>query len=81
MIVIRLLHFFSANFAPDRQADIAGCGLRALIAGSVACFMTACIAGDYTLLAFYFFNCISFRQHFIHTGLSDVQMRPIITQY
>uniref|UniRef100_A0A3Q3BEW3 Sodium/nucleoside cotransporter n=1 Tax=Kryptolebias marmoratus TaxID=37003 RepID=A0A3Q3BEW3_KRYMA len=31
--------------APDRQSDISSCGLRALIAGSVACFMTACIAG------------------------------------
>ncbi|CAF94919.1 unnamed protein product, partial [Tetraodon nigroviridis] len=34
-----------SNFAPDRQADIASCGFRALIAGSVSCFMTACIAG------------------------------------
>ncbi|CAN9513152.1 unnamed protein product [Ophioblennius macclurei] len=31
--------------APERQADIYSCGLRALIAGSVSCFMTACIAG------------------------------------
>lgn len=84
MIVIHLL-LFSANFAPDRQADIARCGLRALIAGSVSCFMTACIAGNYTLLAIYFFpyflNYIYFKQYFLHTGLSDIQMRPIITQY
>lgn len=32
--------------APDRRTDISSCGLRALIAGSVSCFMTACIAGD-----------------------------------
>uniref|UniRef100_A0A672IYY9 Sodium/nucleoside cotransporter n=1 Tax=Salarias fasciatus TaxID=181472 RepID=A0A672IYY9_SALFA len=31
--------------APERQADIYSCGLRSLIAGSVSCFMTACIAG------------------------------------
>lgn len=31
--------------APQRQADLARLGLRAMIAGSVACFMTACIAG------------------------------------
>ncbi|XP_075875521.1 solute carrier family 28 member 3-like [Nelusetta ayraudi] len=31
--------------APDRRADIANCGIRALVAASVACFMTACIAG------------------------------------
>ncbi|CAJ1068932.1 solute carrier family 28 member 3-like [Xyrichtys novacula] len=31
--------------APDRRADISSCGFRALIAGSVSCFMTACIAG------------------------------------
>lgn len=28
-----------------------------------------------------FFNYISFKQYFPHTGLSDEQMRPIITQY
>uniref|UniRef100_A0A3Q1CTI6 Sodium/nucleoside cotransporter n=1 Tax=Amphiprion ocellaris TaxID=80972 RepID=A0A3Q1CTI6_AMPOC len=32
--------------APDRRSDISSCGLRALIAGSISCFMTACIAGD-----------------------------------
>uniref|UniRef100_A0A8C6MJ13 Solute carrier family 28 member 3 n=1 Tax=Nothobranchius furzeri TaxID=105023 RepID=A0A8C6MJ13_NOTFU len=31
--------------APNRQSDITSCSLRALVAGSVACFMTACIAG------------------------------------
>ena len=31
--------------APDRQADVARLGIRAMIAGSIACFMTACIAG------------------------------------
>lgn len=45
MIVVHLV-LVPANFAPDRHADIAGCGLRALVAGSVSCFMTACIAGD-----------------------------------
>lgn len=37
-----------AAIAPDRRADIANCGIRALIAASVACFMTACIAGELT---------------------------------
>ncbi|XP_022613332.1 solute carrier family 28 member 3 [Seriola dumerili] len=31
--------------APDRRSDISSCGFRALVAGSVSCFMTACIAG------------------------------------
>uniref|UniRef100_A0A1I8GPY4 Sodium/nucleoside cotransporter n=1 Tax=Macrostomum lignano TaxID=282301 RepID=A0A1I8GPY4_9PLAT len=30
--------------APSRRADIAHCGPRALVAGSIACFITACIA-------------------------------------
>ncbi|MBD1829357.1 NupC/NupG family nucleoside CNT transporter [Microcoleus vaginatus GB1-A2] len=31
--------------APERQGDLARLGVRAMIAGSLACFMTACIAG------------------------------------
>ncbi|HEY9295005.1 MAG TPA: nucleoside transporter C-terminal domain-containing protein [Phormidium sp.] len=31
--------------APDHQHDLAKLGLRAMIGGSLACFMTACIAG------------------------------------
>jgi CNT family concentrative nucleoside transporter len=31
--------------APERQADLARLGVRALVGGSLACFMTACIAG------------------------------------
>src|SRR3989338_680464 len=31
--------------APDRRGDLARLGLRAMIAGSLACFMTACFAG------------------------------------
>ncbi|XP_044052173.1 solute carrier family 28 member 3-like isoform X1 [Siniperca chuatsi] len=34
-----------STMAPDRRTEISSCGLRALIAGSVSCFMTACIAG------------------------------------
>ena len=34
-----------AGIAPNRQADLAQMGLRAMIGGSLACFMTACIAG------------------------------------
>ena len=33
------------SIAPSRQADLAQMGLRAMIGGSIACFMTACIAG------------------------------------
>lgn len=32
--------------APERKKDLAGIVLRAMIAGNVACFMTACIAGN-----------------------------------
>jgi nucleoside transporter len=31
--------------APSRAADISAIGLRAMLAGTVACFMTACVAG------------------------------------
>lgn len=31
--------------APQRKSDIAAIAVRAMIAGNVACFMTACIAG------------------------------------
>ena len=31
--------------APERRGDLAKIALRAMIAGNVACFMTACIAG------------------------------------
>jgi CNT family concentrative nucleoside transporter len=31
--------------APDRQADLAKLGLRAMLGGVLACFMTACVAG------------------------------------
>lgn len=31
--------------APNRQADIARLGLRAMLGGTLACFMTACVAG------------------------------------
>lgn len=31
--------------APNRQADLAKLGISAMVAGSIACFMTACIAG------------------------------------
>jgi len=31
--------------APERREDVAGCVVRAMINGCVACFMTACVAG------------------------------------
>jgi CNT family concentrative nucleoside transporter len=31
--------------APDRQTDLARLGLRAMLRGTLACFMTACVAG------------------------------------
>ncbi|MEM9162361.1 MAG: nucleoside transporter C-terminal domain-containing protein, partial [Cyanobacteria bacterium P01_F01_bin.4] len=33
------------GIAPNRQADLAKIGVRAMVAGTLACFMTACIAG------------------------------------
>ncbi|KAJ8413917.1 hypothetical protein AAFF_G00065150 [Aldrovandia affinis] len=30
--------------APERRADISRCAIRALVSGTVACFMTACVA-------------------------------------
>jgi len=34
-----------AALAPGRKKDIAAVGLRALVAATLACLMTACIAG------------------------------------
>lgn len=34
-----------SSLAPERKSDIASVAVRAMIAGSAACFMTACIAG------------------------------------
>lgn len=31
--------------APNRKSDLATLALRALLAGTLACFMTACVAG------------------------------------
>ncbi|MGC1308852.1 MAG: NupC/NupG family nucleoside CNT transporter [Phormidesmis sp.] len=33
------------GMAPNRRADLARIGFRAMVAGTLACFMTACIAG------------------------------------
>lgn len=33
------------GIAPERQTDLAQLGLRAMLGGTLACFMTACIAG------------------------------------
>ena len=38
--------------APDRKSDMAAVVVRAMIAGNVACFMTACIAGIVFLLIY-----------------------------
>ncbi|KAJ8285429.1 hypothetical protein GJAV_G00026700 [Gymnothorax javanicus] len=43
--------------APDRRGDISRCAIRALIAGTVASFMTACVAG---ILYIPPFECQSF---------------------
>lgn len=34
-----------APLAPSRRQDLATVAVRALVAGTIACFMTACIAG------------------------------------
>ncbi len=33
------------SMAPERRSDLARLGLRAMLGGTLACFMTACIAG------------------------------------
>lgn len=40
-----LFIFSLASIAPSKREEIAASGFRALIAGTVACFMTACVAG------------------------------------
>ncbi|KAJ7411695.1 solute carrier family 28 member 3 [Pitangus sulphuratus] len=37
------------SIAPSKRKEIADCALRAMIAGTVACFMTACVAGMLTV--------------------------------
>ena len=39
--------------APNRKRDITKIVVRAMIAGNVACFMTACIAGEYGRVVLY----------------------------
>ncbi|MGC9525050.1 MAG: NupC/NupG family nucleoside CNT transporter [Limnospira sp.] len=34
-----------SGMAPERQPELARLGVRAMVAGSLACFMTACVAG------------------------------------
>jgi len=33
------------RLVPERRAELAGLGFRSMIAGTLACYMTACIAG------------------------------------
>ena len=40
------------GMAPKRRSDISGLVFRAMIAGNVACFMTACIAGNCLFCSF-----------------------------
>jgi len=42
--------------APHRKSDMAKVVVRAMIAGNVACFMTACIAGKCALSTIYLLN-------------------------
>lgn len=42
--------FLLASIAPSKKKEIADGAFRAMIAGTVACFMTACVAG--TVLGF-----------------------------
>ena len=34
------------SMAPRRRSDISSCAMRSMIAGNIACFLTACIAGE-----------------------------------
>lgn len=39
--------------APNRKGDLASIAFRALCSGTVACFMTACLAGNTSLASFF----------------------------
>ncbi|MBN3293957.1 S28A3 protein, partial [Polypterus senegalus] len=41
-----------SSLAPKRRSDISSCALRSLISGTIACFMTACVAGNYACPTF-----------------------------
>uniref|UniRef100_A0A8C4RY55 Sodium/nucleoside cotransporter n=1 Tax=Erpetoichthys calabaricus TaxID=27687 RepID=A0A8C4RY55_ERPCA len=41
-----------SSLAPKRRSDISSCALRSLISGTIACFMTACVAGNYVCPTF-----------------------------
>lgn len=43
--------------APTRTGDMAKVAMRALFAGTIACFMTACVAGECYIL----FQCLLYR--------------------
>lgn len=56
-----------ATMAPERKSDLAQVAFRAFVAGSIACFMTACIAGTvYKIASFiaYLCNCFLYFRHF-----------------
>ncbi|XP_036383538.1 solute carrier family 28 member 3-like [Megalops cyprinoides] len=46
--------------APERRGDISRCAIRALVSGTVACFMTACVAG---ILYIPPFSCAAFLEN------------------
>ncbi|KAK4029482.1 hypothetical protein OUZ56_022468 [Daphnia magna] len=51
------------SMAPSRQTDLAQVAFRAFISGSIACFMTACVAGKYSKSLqkdHYYANCHTF---------------------
>ena len=38
--------------APKRRSDLASVAVRAMVAGTIACFMTACIAGKMSFVCY-----------------------------
>ena len=46
------------SLAPDRRGDIAQVVVRAMIAGSAACFLTGCIAGRKMQIMHLIFNTV-----------------------
>ncbi|XP_034026332.1 solute carrier family 28 member 3-like isoform X2 [Thalassophryne amazonica] len=64
------------TLAPDRRTDISTCGLRALISGTVSCFMTACIAG---MLYIPEFHCQNFLNSEFHKAIVTNSSAQLVT--
>jgi hypothetical protein len=66
-----------STLAPKRTKEVVKIALQAMIAGNIACLMTACISGKYILVEFFLF--LKFYILYKFKGFSIHQFRGIKT--